>query len=529
MIFYSDRQEIHEETSFPLFFLDRDGWNDRGYQTGFILSYYESFNDLMNLEATRIGLVKIGKVNMEHDSSKAYLKNPSYTKLPSESFDKLPLDYFSLGQDASYYSKIQQFFNKDEQINLLSSLNDVVYVDESLRIAKNEKVFSTSLIRNLSIHTIEGDFKSLVFNISAPPTSYSLMLNIEKEINDTPMLIEVIPRALPPTNLHAIIGRNGVGKSFFFKALINKMSKIDLDDKNEFSIREKQYIIEFFTELKGIENISSILAIDLSAFDSTMPKKTVVAVPKENKIRYTFIGFPFSETENRENIGESTKIDEMLLEEFKRLSKQIIERESQVQLLLDTLRILESDPMFENNSIREWFVPHDYQNEKESDFNRLSSGHKICLLMILELVLNVEVNSLILIDEPELHLHPPLLSSLIKAINNILELKNAVGLIATHSPVVLQEITSDCVWIINREGRMIRIERPKIETFGENISTLTREVFGLEVRDSGYERLIREIVEESESLTSVFEKFNNNLSENARLLAAVLWEEKHGF
>jgi hypothetical protein len=36
------------------------------------------------------------------------------------------------------------------------------------------------------------------------------------------------------------------------------------------------------------------------------------------------------------------------------------------------------------------------------------------------------------------------------------------------------------------------VERPEIETFGENVGTLTSEVFGLEVTNSGFHRMIAE-------------------------------------
>jgi hypothetical protein len=47
-----------------------------------------------------------------------------------------------------------------------------------------------------------------------------------------------------------------------------------------------------------------------------------------------------------------------------------------------------------------------------------------------------------------------------------------------HSPVVLQEVPSECVWRLRRVGDVVTAERPDIETFGENVGTLTGEVFG---------------------------------------------------
>lgn len=49
-----------------------------------------------------------------------------------------------------------------------------------------------------------------------------------------------------------------------------------------------------------------------------------------------------------------------------------------------------------------------------------------------------------------------------------------------------------CVSLVSRTGDRIRVRRPGVETFAENVGVLTRKVFGLEVRESGfYQRLRR--------------------------------------
>lgn len=122
---------------------------------------------------------------------------------------------------------------------------------------------------------------------------------------------------------------------------------------------------------------------------------------------------------------------------------------------------------------------NDLDSHQSALFGRLSSGHKIVLLTITRLVETVEERSLVLIDEPETHLHPPLLSAFVRSLSGLLINRNGVAIIATHSPVVLQEVPRSCVWKVRRSGRVTEVERPEIETFGENVGILTREVFGL--------------------------------------------------
>ena len=49
-------------------------------------------------------------------------------------------------------------------------------------------------------------------------------------------------------------------------------------------------------------------------------------------------------------------------------------------------------------------------------FLTYSTGHKIALLIVTGLLANMEPYSLVLVDEPETHLHPPLLAALMHAL-----------------------------------------------------------------------------------------------------------------
>lgn len=127
-------------------------------------------------------------------------------------------------------------------------------------------------------------------------------------------------------------------------------------------------------------------------------------------------------------------------------------------------------------------------------FNEFSSGHKIILLSLTSLVVDVIEKSLVVYDEPETYLHPPLISSYIRALSWLMIDRNAVAVIATHSPVILQEVPRKSVWVISREGDEFGADRPAIETFGESVSTLTKEIFNLRTKKSGFYTLIDEVV-----------------------------------
>ena len=185
--------------------------------------------------------------------------------------------------------------------------------------------------------------------------------------------------------------------------------------------------------------------------------------------------------------------------------------------------MLESDPIFKDAQVAS-LAPSDEKDGQEAGsgtndiFSRLSSGHKIVLLTITRLVETVAERTLVLLDEPEAHLHPPLLSAFIRALSDLLINRNGVAIVATHSPVILQEVPRSCVWKLRRSGSISVAERPEIETFGENVGILTREIFGLEVSNSGFHRLLAESVMGTQSYEQVVARFNGELGGEARAI-----------
>lgn len=149
------------------------------------------------------------------------------------------------------------------------------------------------------------------------------------------------------------------------------------------------------------------------------------------------------------------------------------------------------------------------------------------LLSITKLVDIVNDKTLLLLDEPENHLHPPLLSSYIRALSSLLKSRNAVAIVATHSPVVLQEVPKSCVSILNRYGNEYTISRPILETFGENVGILTREAFKLEVENSGFHNILEMCANDGLSYKEIMNKFENQIGiEGQAILRAILLNNK---
>ena len=88
---------------------------------------------------------------------------------------------------------------------------------------------------------------------------------------------------------------------------------------------------------------------------------------------------------------------------------------------------------------------------------------------------------------------------------------------ATHSPVVLQESLKTHTFIIRREGSKTTIAQPPKETFGENIGTLTGDVFGLDSTVTDFHTILDRLIDEFKSVKTIEYFFQpNGLSMQAR-------------
>jgi len=146
----------------------------------------------------------------------------------------------------------------------------------------------------------------------------------------------------------------------------------------------------------------------------------------------------------------------------------------------------------------------------------LSSGQSIILSIITDVLVNIQPESLILFDEPEIHLHPNLISSLMRSLYKLLEEFNSYAVIATHSPLIIQEIPSLYIRVLDREGTTPIVRNLGIESFGENLTTITVDVFQTDRELSNFQEYLAKLAKEY-TYEKVLEFFNGKLSLNAKI------------
>ena len=492
-------------------YLLADNWDDWfTYSTMYTLVVWDA-----NGTKHRIGSVKIGQVGMRPDQRRPDLE---------PSFDILGEEFFSVGQDDTYYEHLNEL-GVALRDRVLTGLRDMAFDPQRLETALKEKVTGVSLLRSVTRATVQGQYARLAqggARLSRYNFSYSGPRKARTKVPPIELTFVVKPESMPPSNIHVLIGRNGVGKTH----LLNNMSRSLVDPRSN---PEEVGSFSSGKDDEGQDLFANLVSVTFSAFDPFEPLPN--RRNRSEGLPCAYVGLKRMGTTS-EGKPLAPKSPDSLSREFSASVLVCRSQSARLSRWHRALHMLEADPIFKAADVASLA-----EEELEEDmlkanarklFSNLSSGHKIVLLTITRLVETVEERTLVLLDEPEAHLHPPLLSAFVRALSDLLVNRNGVAIVATHSPVILQEVPSQCVWKIWRNGRIVQAERPTIETFGENVGVLTREVFGLEITDAGFHQLLRTAAHNEEDFEDVVAKFDHKLGGEARALIRALMVNRGG-
>lgn len=490
------RNERPVDNSENIVYLKIDNWNDYSFVTMFEVDAYDENGQKHNLPNIKIGFVGQTTSVSTHETL-------------DREFSELQPKYFSVATDVEFYRKLWKDFSPAWRDAFLVKLRDVVKSPEILEVAKDEEVFNISHLRGVSINAIRVQFARVLAG-DVPPTNFHFhfFLPGSSKFAGFDLEFEVNAGALPSTNIHAIIGRNGVGKTTLLKHMVKAISGSS-EDGAEFYQKPLPFGKK---KTLGKDFFSNLVSVAFSAFDP-------FDLPAANEnpsdgTPYSYVGL----TDYSGDDGAILKSREELHDEFIEALEFCLSEAPRRQRWCDAISLLESDSNFAEMKLLDLlgFDIDEVSEPARRRIGRMSSGHAITILTVTQLVAKVEEKTLVLIDEPESHLHPPLLSALIRSLSQLLYKQNGVAIIATHSPVVLQEIPKSCVWKLYRERASSQKFRPELETFGENVGTLTREVFRLEVEKSGFHTLLCEAVATGETYEEILSRFQGSLGFEAR-------------
>ena len=508
-------------------------WNDYGYETTFIT--------VCRVGGKRFELGSIRLLIADQPNSRKFLNN----NLKDDWDGTFPIpgvDYISTPTEIAFYEQLDGALPDGGAVKIAAHLRDASYLlhlteDESARKLVESEGFRKSLQRergsieayldgwrildreSFAANNIAFKFKDVYQNISK--------INFRFTHNDSPL----------PRDINVLIGANGVGKSRLLLQIV------------------KAWIADGATEGNtGFEtppNLSRLVVISYSPFElfpvdmkssNLLDKSTYQyfgfrgrSMPAENSDSETLPSIRLSrEIPNRDAAnsllscisddqryriikgwGQKVKTANRVLRSAIDFDYMALEVDADTRSNLFDAKVLSSSPILEikDRKERKHYVLVDEENIlglnhlrlmehvilksgvsfiKEGAPLELSSGQRLFSYVVINILGAVKRNSLVLIDEPELFLHPSLEVQLIEMLKQILHSFNSRAILATHSPSTVREIPADCVHVIERTDDGLVIKTPPFQTFGGDVQRIASYVFGDKSVSKPFERWIRE-------------------------------------
>lgn len=481
----------------PGAYLISDGWNDGGFITTFELHVR-----LADTREVRIGYLRICHVSMRADGPRR-----TADLLPHE-FTALDHGFFSLAHEDDYYERLRELPVAGMGREILSALNDVALGPGVDSTTRELDVYRKSLLRGRTEQQLlKANYIATGLRARVVPFVWQYTPAQDGLLPPHRFEFEAKPGSKPPTNLHALIGRNGVGKSTLLHRLAEAATQGRIRVESQSAYEDN--------------NFTGCVVVSFSPFDRPY------SLTDPAGISFHYIGLRHAEEQRLKTEDEWRR---EFIDSF--ATARIGSRGGRWRNAIETLNYSASGFLDEHMPVIDAMIregsSRKFTEQMGEIFDSLSSGHAVVLLMVTRLIELVGERTLVLIDEPETHLHPPLLSALTRALSDLLSDRNGMAVVATHSPVVLQEVPASCVWMMTRHGEELTAHRPTTETYGESVGELTYEAFGLEVDSTGFHAAIAAEVERGGTYEEIARRFTGLGGEARALLRAMTFARSRG-
>lgn len=362
--------------------------------------------------------------------------------------------FVSIPTSEKYYFHVSSVIGRDKVWKYLRTTRDYHY----LRSLYPSKDFIGSLQEPHRANEILNSRRSRYFNLKGfnefanlvdHRRSRKLSSSLETSFNlngmtprRTEVKIDFAETGVVSSRIHAVIGKNGVGKSQCLKALA-RLSLKELTHRKVIAVN----LLKSINKAASPDFVS--LKIDAS---NRIGLNIAIRSLLENQIDGYFF----------DSINTLRNLLKRQLNCFDiRLSNY---GESEISLW-------KANPSFINKDTSLKFI-----NKSGRPFI-LSQGQQYLFGTVLMLLLHLEKNSLVLFDEPDTYLHPNYIVDLVKIFEDLLKKTDSYLVVSTHSIFIPRELPKSSVSILFEDDHEVSQIRPSRETLGASLDRLAREFF----------------------------------------------------
>ncbi|EHR0570661.1 AAA family ATPase [Vibrio parahaemolyticus] len=502
-------------------------WDDFGFKITF-KCYLRYNNEKFDLDFIKILFKGI-------ENSHEYIKN-NFKKLENGCYEiEEGNDFISLGSDSSYYKKISSALKSEDLINdYLHTINDASYLSESKTSYEKWDGFTNSFLRDSSsLAILKKGYQTAI-------GSYSPNENFTMSVSGSPVIdFGFSLTSKTPGNTNVIVGNNGYGKSLLLRRIARIFTGIERNE-TKWPFFDKLLVVsfspfesDFLTKKELAEELGQSTSgrnkrtkfINEYAYIGTKSDNEATPISIEtvntrsanaylNAINYDLLNGWWIFSANR-NSTTSITTKQALIE---KTLKKAMDFES-IAITLKSGKLVYGVELSDSISTNfdEFKKSVDFKKgltflDKDKEKISLSSGQSIYSHIIPGIISEIKNESLLLIDEPELYLHPALEIGLISMLKFILKETSSFAIIATHSAITVREFDRDYVHIFRSKEQVIPSE---IQTYGGTLEEISDYVFNGENTKKPFQTEVEDLAKEYDDTSSAIKDLSNKLGSKA--------------
>lgn len=497
-----------------------DGWNDFGHRVW--IDYRIRLDNVVEAveESGFIGFVDQSAKRNGKDYLQELVLNSGGPTIGATANQR----FFTMLPDMEAYRRIVQVLTPDGAQKVLTALNDLVALSEFdqsssiLDLATQTEVFSLSFMRRAGAYFAYKNAGTLLRGLASEQkgvlsATLAIRFQLPGRQNEHDLRFTFDHKADLPKRISVIIGKNGVGKS----QALGRIARAAIDG---------EAILTDGTD-GGRPLINRLLA-----FAPTNEAESVFPTDKRKRPRIWYQRYSMNRS-RRSRRGDY--LSDLIVQVAR--SPQIVASKSRWQIFTEALDAIagvgqlhlptnsasrayipiDKLPDGSEQRLLEQFALIDVRKEPvrvvDGQGYPLSSGEISFLKFAAQASLHIENGSLLLLDEPETHLHPNFISRFVSLLDGLLDATGSAAIIATHSAYFVREVFREQVTVLSVDSEnVVHAQSPNLRTFGADVGAISYFVFGEDEPSRLAEEVKGRLIANRVPWPQIYDRYKDELS-----------------